>query len=59
MVWESALGKCFPIRNIEASGLIEIEVSHTAASHDDGDVVHIIECIYLDADEFELIENPA
>ncbi len=59
IVWEAALGKCFPIQDITEWGAVEVEVSSSTEIGDDGDTIYISDCIYLDADEFELAENPA
>jgi hypothetical protein len=59
IVWEAALGKCFPIAQIIESGAVEVEVSSSTEISDDGEMLYISDCIYLDADEFELAENPA
>jgi hypothetical protein len=59
IVWEAALGKCFPITSIIESGAVEVEVSNSTEIDDDGVTLYISDCIYLDADEFEFVENPA
>ena len=58
-VWEAALGRSFPIQNIEDSGLVEVEVSSSTETNKDGETIYTSDYIYLDRSEFELVESPA